>query len=373
MTIEPTEPGGSVSSAKALTNNAVAEISSPQGQSHVTIALDAMSGDLGAPTAVEAARSSVSHNNDISIILVGDETVLAPLLAGSSAPDSDRLSIHHASEVVTMEESAANAMRSKKDSSMRVAINLVQQGKANACVSSGNTGALMGTAKFVLKTLPGVERPAICTTIPNANGPVHMLDLGANVDSSPEQLYQFAVMGSALAGVVDGKQSPRVGLLNIGSEDIKGNEQVREADKLLQQANLNYIGFVEGDAIYLGDVDVVVTDGFVGNVALKTSEGVAKLITGYMRDEFTRSPLSKLMALLAKPVLNRLKVRIDPRHYNGASLLGLRGLVVKSHGSADALALENAINVARVEARKDLVAMINSVTENLLKSTVQID
>lgn len=345
------------------------------GQSVVTVALDAMSGDLGATAAVQAAQFAVQHHDDLNIILVGDESLLSSLLAKSrtDAARADRLSIHHASEVVTMEESAAVAMRSKKDSSMRVAINLVHEGVADACVSSGNTGALMGTAKFVLKTLPGVDRPAICTAIPNINGQVQMLDLGANVDSTAEQLYQFAVMGSALSGVVDSNPSPRVGLLNIGSEDIKGNELVREADKLLQQANLNYIGFVEGDEVYLGDVDVVVTDGFVGNVALKTSEGVAKLITGFLREEFTRSPVSKLMALCAKPVLKRLQKRIDPRRYNGASLLGLRGLVIKSHGSADALSIENAINVAKVEAQKDLVAMINGATENILKTAVQIE
>ena len=336
--------------------------------SAVTVALDAMSGDLGADTLVQAAIASVRNSDDVNVILVGDESVLTPLI--KKAP-SDRLSVHHASEVVTMEETAAVAMRSKKDSSMRVAINLVHQGAAHACVSSGNTGALMGTARFVLKTLPGVDRPAICTAIPNVNGQVHMLDLGANVDSTPEQLFQFAVMGSALASVVDSTGSPRVGLLNIGSEDIKGNELVKETDKLLQQANLNYIGFVEGDEVYLGEVDVVVTDGFVGNVALKTSEGVAKLITGFMRQEFTRTPLSKVMALVAKPVLKRLQKRIDPRRYNGASLLGLRGLVIKSHGSADALALENAINVAKVEAQKDLVTTINRATESILNTSVQ--
>ncbi len=331
-----------------------------------------MSGDLGAATAVQAALSALRKYPDINIALVGDEAKLNPLLKGASL---ERLTVHHASEVVTMEESAAVAMRSKKDSSMRVAINLVKDGIADACVSSGNTGALMGTAKFVLKTLPGVDRPAIVTAIPNIHGHVHMLDLGANVDCTPEQLYQFAVMGSALASAVDDDTlaSPRVGLLNIGSEDIKGNEQVKAADALLQQANINYIGFVEGDEIYLGEVDVIVTDGFVGNVSLKTSEGVAKLITGFMRDEFTRSPFSKLMALCAKPVLSRLKRRIDPRRYNGASLLGLRGLVIKSHGSADAVALENAISVARLEAQKDLVALINSATENILNTTVQID
>jgi len=335
-------------------------------ESAVTIALDAMSGDLGAETSVQAAIAAVRNSDDINVILVGNETVLTPLLKNTSP---DRLSVHHASEIVTMEESAAVAMRSKKDSSMRIAINLVHQGKAHACVSSGNTGALMGTAKFVLKTLPGVDRPAICTAIPNVNGQVHMLDLGANVDSTPEQLFQFAVMGSALASVVDSINAPRVGLLNIGSEDIKGNELVKETDKLLQQAHVNYIGFVEGDAVYLGEVDVVVTDGFVGNVALKTSEGVAKLITGFLREEFTRSALTKVMALCAKPVLKRLQKRIDPRRYNGASLLGLRGLVIKSHGSADALAIENAINVAKVEAQKDLVTTINRATESILKTS----
>ncbi len=329
-----------------------------------------MSGDLGAATAVDAALAALDKHSDISMILVGDEAELIPLLKNKPR---DRLSVHHASEVVTMEDSAAHAMRTKKDSSMRVAINLVHNGTASACVSSGNTGALMGTAKFVLKTLPGVDRPAIVTSIPNINGHVHMLDLGANVDCTADQLYQFAIMGSALASVVDSIESPRVGLLNIGSEDIKGNELVKETDALLQQARINYIGFVEGDQVYLGDVDVVVTDGFVGNVALKTSEGVAKLITTFMREEFTRSPLTKLMALLASPVLKRLKSRIDPRSYNGASLLGLRGLVIKSHGSADAVAIENAINVARIEARKDLVSVINSTTENILKTTVQID
>ena len=338
--------------------------------SAVTVALDAMSGDLGAETSVQAALAAIKNSDDVKVILVGDESVLMPLLKKNPP---DRLSIQHASEIVTMEESAAVAMRSKKDSSMRVAINLVHQGVAHACVSSGNTGALMGTAKFVLKTLPGVDRPAICTAIPNINGHVHMLDLGANVDSTPEQLFQFAVMGSALASVVDSTSSPRVGLLNIGSEDLKGNELVKATDKCLQQANLNYIGFVEGNEIYLGDVDVVVTDGFVGNVSLKTSEGVAKLITGFLREEFTRSPLTKIMALAAKPVLKRLQKRIDPRRYNGASLLGLRGLVIKSHGSADALALENAINVAKVEAQKDLVTTINSATESILNTVVPLD
>ena len=344
----------------------------------VTIALDAMSGDLGPATAVAAAVAAVRRHADIKMILVGDESVLAPMikpaLKKKSGPDEhsivDRLAVHHASEVVTMEESAAQAMRMKKDSSMRVAVNLVHDGTAGACVSCGNTGALMGTAKFVLKTLPGIDRPAIVTTMPNVSvGEVQVLDLGANVDCTAEQLYQFAIMGSALAKVVGSVSVPRVGLLNIGSEEIKGNELVKEADKLLQQADINYIGFVEGDQIYLGDVDVVVTDGFVGNVALKSTEGVAKLIIGFLKQEFARTPLTKLMALFARPVLKRLRDRIDPRRYNGASLLGLKGLVIKSHGSADAVGIENAIGVARLEAKKDLVSLIATTTENSLQTS----
>ena len=336
-----------------------------------------MSGDLGAGTAVAAAVAAVRSHADIKMILVGDESVLAPMVkpvlkkssAANGSSIADRLEVHHASEVVTMEESAAQAIRMKKDSSMRVAVNLVHNGTADACVSCGNTGALMGTAKFVLKTLPGIDRPAIVTTMPNVRvGKVQMLDLGANVDCTAEQLYQFAIMGSALAKVVGSVSVPRVGLLNIGSEEIKGNELVKEADKLLQQADINYIGFVEGDQVYLGDVDVVVTDGFVGNVALKSTEGVAKLITGFLKQEFARTPLTKLMALCARPVLKRLRDRIDPRRYNGASLLGLKGLVIKSHGSADVVGIENAIGVARLEARKDLVSLIEATTKKSLQS-----
>ena len=329
----------------------------------VTIALDAMSGDLGAETAVQAAVSVTNKYSDLNIILVGDEAVLSPLLV---ATQDDRILIQHASEVVTMEDPLAQALRNKKDSSMRIAVNQVREGKAAACVSCGNTGALMAIARFVLKTLPGIDRPAIITAIPNINGHVQMLDLGANVDCTAEHLYQFAVMGAALSSVVDNIENPRVGLLNIGSEDIKGNELVKEAGKLLESAHLNYVGFVEGDEIYMGDVDVVVADGFVGNVALKTSEGVAKLIKSYLKQEFTRSPLSKVMGLVASPVLKKLAKRIDPDRYNGASLLGLRGIVIKSHGNAGVLALENAIKIARLEARKDLISLIDTYIETKL-------
>jgi glycerol-3-phosphate acyltransferase PlsX len=340
--------------------------SGPSGGDVVTIALDAMSGDLGAATAVEAAKSITRKHTDLRILLVGKENELAPLLG----QHGDSIAIHHASEVVMMEDAPAQALRSKKDSSMRVAINLVKSGDASACVSCGNTGALMAIARFVLKMLPGIDRPAIIAAIPNEGGHVQMLDLGANVDCSAEHLLQFAVMGSALSSTVDGIERPRVGLLNIGSEDIKGNELVKEADKLLEQAqsshDLNYVGFIEGDKIYADDADVIVADGFVGNVALKSSEGVARLIRQYLKQEFMSSPLSKVMGLLAAPVLKRLGKRIDPRRYNGASLLGLRGIVIKSHGSADALALENALSIARLEAKKNLISLINTHTETRL-------
>lgn len=332
----------------------------------VTIALDAMSGDLGAKTAVEAAFVATRNYDDLRIILVGDEQVLNPLL---KSRQTEVITTQHASEVVTMDDPLAQALRGKRDSSMRVAIDQVREGNAAACVSCGNTGALMAIARFVLKTIAGVDRPAIITAIPNINGHVQMLDLGANVDCTAEHLYQFAVMGSALAGVVDNTERPRVGLLNIGSEDIKGNELVKEAGKLLESSSLDYIGYVEGDEIYMGDVDVVVADGFVGNVSLKTSEGVAKLVKSYLRQEFTRSPLSKVMGLVASPVLKRLAKRIDPDRYNGASLLGLRGIVIKSHGSAGVLALENAIKIARLEAKKKLISRIESAIEVQLKKS----
>ncbi len=319
-----------------------------------------MSGDLGAGTAVEAAVSVTAKYDDLCILLVGDREVLEPLLGHNAG---DRIKIHHASEIVAMDDALALAVRQKKDSSMRVAINQVRDGNASACVSCGNTAALVAIGRFVLKMIPGVDRPAIITAIPNVNGHVQMLDLGGNVDCSAEHLNQFALMGAALSTLVDNIEKPRVGLLNIGSEDIKGNELVKETHKLLSGADINYIGFVEGDEIYLGDVDVVVADGFVGNVALKSAEGVAKLISTYLRQEFNRSPLSKVMGLIASPVLKKLKSRIDPGQYNGASLLGLRGIVIKSHGGADAPALENALTIARLEVKKDLISLIETHTQ----------
>ena len=241
---------------------------------------------------------------------------------------------------------------------MRVAINLVKEGAADACVSAGNTGALMATSRFVLKMLPNVDRPAIITALPSLEGETYMLDLGANVDCSASHLFQFAVMGSELVSAVAELKAPRIGLLNIGQEEIKGNEQVKEAHDLLAASSLNYIGYVEGDDVYKGGTDVIVSDGFVGNVALKSSEGVAKMISHFMKDAFNKNPLTKLAGLIALPVLRRFRRRIDPRRYNGASLLGLRGIVIKSHGGADKLAFANAIDIARKEAINDVPSRI---------------
>ncbi len=314
-----------------------------------TVALDAMGGDFGPSVVVPAALGALRQDADLRLILVGDRREIGAELEGAPAPLRARLDVRHASQRVDMADTLAVAMRSKKDSSMRVAINLVKDGTAGACVSAGNTAALLAIARFVLKTLPGIDRPAIITAIPTAEGHTHMLDLGANVDCSAQHLYEFAVMGAELVTAVDGDEHPRVGLLNIGEEAIKGNEQVKEAASLLAASALNYVGYVEGDDIYKGAADVVVTDGFVGNVSLKTSEGVAKLLMQHLRDGFQRNWFTRLAGLMALPVLKGLRARFDPRHYNGASLLGLRGIVIKSHGSADALAFTNAIRIARLE------------------------
>lgn len=325
----------------------------------LTIALDAMSGDVGPDVVVPAAQAILSSKSNIKLILVGQEDVLSAKLASQKVQSSPELTIHRASQVVGMDELPSQALRFKKDSSMRVAIDLVKQGEADACVSAGNTGALMATARFVLKTLPGIDRPAICTILPSLYGHTHVLDLGANVDSKAEHLLQFAIMGSVLATAVDNMSSPRVGLLNIGAEEIKGNEQVKKAATLLAASELNYIGFVEGDDIFLKQVDVVVCDGFVGNVALKTIEGVAKLIRHFMQTEFKRNLFTRLAGLMALPVLRSFGRKIDPRRYNGASLLGLQGIVIKSHGSADVISFVNAIEIAMLEVEKAVPQHIN--------------
>jgi glycerol-3-phosphate acyltransferase PlsX len=315
----------------------------------VTLAIDAMGGDHGPSVTVPASAKFLQDTPDARVILVGLKAPLETALAKVKSAARDRLSIHPATEVVDMDEPPADALRKKKDSSLRVAINLVKDGTADGCVSAGNTGALMAIARFVLKTLPGIDRPAIASQLPTKKGETTALDLGANVNCTPQQLVQFAVMGSALVSAVDGIERPTVGLLNIGEEDIKGNEVVKQAAELLKASGLNFYGNVEGDDIYKGTTDVVVCDGFVGNVALKTSEGLATMLYEFLKAEFTRNPATRLAALFAYPVLMAFKRRIDPRRYNGATLVGLKGVVVKSHGGADELAFRYALAKAYTE------------------------
>jgi phosphate acyltransferase len=318
----------------------------------VTISLDAMGGDIGADIVVPAALEYLKKDKQTTLILVGREEVIREKLGNH--PFGDRLRVHHASEVVAMDEVPSKALRNKKDSSMRVAINLVKSGEADACVSAGNTGALMAISRFVLKMLPHVDRPAIITALPSITGQTFMLDLGANVDCSAGHLFQFAVMGSETVSAVTDIERPTIGLLNIGQEEIKGNEQVKEAHELLLNSSLNYVGYVEGDNIFQGGTDVIVSDGFVGNIALKSSEGVGKMIQQFMKLEFKKNILTQLAGLIALPVLRALGKRIDHRRYNGASLIGLRGIVIKSHGGADKLAFANAISIARKEIASDV-------------------
>ncbi len=328
--------------------------------SNYTVSLDAMGGDFGVPVIVKAAVEYLENNNDTSLILVGNRELIESELGKINSHSNARLKIYHASQCIEMNESPSRALRTKKDSSMRVAINLVKEGIADACVSAGNTGALMATARYVLKTLSGIDRPAIISTIPSIFGHTYMLDLGANIGCSSEHLLQFAVMGAVLASAMDDINNPKVGLLNIGEEEIKGNEQVKKANEMLRQSGLNYIGYVEGGDVYCRDVNVVVCDGFVGNVSLKASEGVAKTISHYIKLEFDRNLFTRFCGLLALPVLKSFSQRIDPRCYNGASLLGLRGVVIKSHGSADAYSFQHAIDIARVEAVKQVPELIDS-------------
>lgn len=330
----------------------------------VTISLDAMGGDHGPGVIVPAALDFLDRDKDTTLILVGIEDELTKHLGEHK--DHPRLRIHHASQVVEMHEMPSHALRKKKDSSMRVAIDLVKEGKADACVSAGNTGALMATSLIVLRTIAGVGRPAIITALPSLEGQTWMLDLGANVDCTADHLFQFAAMGSELVSAVGNIERPRVGLLNIGAEEIKGNEQVKKAHELLSASSLNYVGYVEGDDVYKGGSDVVVCDGFVGNVALKSSEGVAKMISQFIKDEFKKNPLTWLAGAIALPVLRSFRRRVDPRRYNGASLLGLKGIVVKSHGGADVLAFENAIHIAKEEVYADVPKRIAHRLEVLL-------
>ena len=335
-----------------------------------------MGGDHGPRVVVPAALGVIAEFADVDLVLVGNEREIAPALDRASPVAAGRVSVRHASQRVEMDDLPSHVLRSKRDSSMRVALDLVKRREADACVSAGNTGALMATARFVLKTLPGIDRPAIVSALPTKSrrprsshtrsSHTHVLDLGANVESSPRHLFEFAVMGSVLASAVDDVERPRVGLLNIGQEHIKGNERVKEAARALEASNLNYIGFVEGDDIYQDVADVVVCDGFVGNVALKASEGVARMISELIREEFGRTMAGRLTGLLARPVLRRLAGRMDPRSYNGASFLGLRGIVIKSHGSADVVAFRRAIVEAIAEIRKNVPERISEHIASVL-------
>jgi glycerol-3-phosphate acyltransferase PlsX len=327
----------------------------------ITIAVDAMGGDAGAKVCVPASLAFLRQQPGVRILLVGQREVIEALATTAGQPLPPGIEIHDAREVVAMNERPADALRKKKDSSMRVAVDLVKSGLANACVSAGNTGALMATGRFVLKTLPGIERPAIMARLPTRHGAIYMLDLGANADCTVDQLYQFAVMGSVVARVTEGLERPRIGLLNIGEEDIKGNEIVKQAAVRLAASRLCYVGFVEADTVQDDRADVVVCDGFSGNVALKSMEGTAKLIRHFLEIEFRSSLYGQLAGLVAWPILNSLGRRLDPRRYNGASLVGLDGVVIKSHGGADALAFQQAISVAHVEAEKRVPDLIREL------------
>lgn len=329
----------------------------------VTLAIDAMGGDHGTSVTIPAAVEYLKQFPGDTIILVGITDAIESELRALGVETNAHLRIHPAAEVVGMDEQPQSALRGKKDSSMRVSINLVKSGEALACVSAGNTGALMATARYVLKTLPGIDRPAIASYLPTKNGQVCMLDLGANTDCTAEHLLQFALMGSTLVTALEHKPNPTIGLLNIGSEDIKGNEVVKQAAELLRASDLNFYGNVEGDDIFKGVTDLVVCDGFVGNVALKTAEGVAKMMGGFLREGFGQNLYTKFAALVSLPVLKAFKHRLDHRRYNGASFLGLKGIVVKSHGSADVFAFRCAIERAAEEAREGMLQHISEHVE----------
>lgn len=327
-----------------------------------------MGGDHGPHVTVPSAIDYLKHDPEANIILVGiPEAIEAELQVAKFKPGT-RVRIHPASEVVGMDESPALALRNKKDSSMRVSINLVKTGEAQACISAGNTGALLATSRFVLKTIPGIDRPALAVVLPTITGHTYVLDLGANVNCTAEHLLQFGVMGASLVSSVENKTAPSVGLLNIGEEEIKGNEIVKQAADLLRGSGLNFYGNVEGDDIYKGTTDVVVCDGFVGNVTLKTSEGLAQMLATYLREEFKRNLLTKLAGVVALPVINAFKRRVDHRQYNGASFLGLKGIVIKSHGSADVFAFRSAIKRAADEVRG---GMLRRITERVAELSRQ--
>lgn len=318
-----------------------------------------MGGDVGVDVTVPAAIHSLKRHSNLNIILVGDESLISSKLVKLGESNNKRIIIHPTTEVVEMDESPQSALKNKKKSSMRESINLVKSGNAKACISAGNTGALMATARFVLKMLPGIDRPAIASYLPNQKGKsTCLLDLGANSDCTAEHLLQFAIMGAMLVTALSKKKNPTLGLLNIGSEEIKGNETVKQASLLLKKSHLNFLGNVEGDDIFKGTADVIVTDGFVGNIALKTTEGLAHMLGYFLSEEYKKNIFTKFMALISLPVLRAFKKRVDPRRYNGASFLGLNGIVVKSHGSADIFGFSYAIETAIHEMENKIIDKI---------------
>lgn len=329
----------------------------------LAIAIDVMSGDHGPRECVAGALRALREDTQLHALLVGQSAHIEPALAALPPAVRSRVEIVPATQVVAMDELPREAIRRRRDSSMRVAVNLVKEERAAACVSAGNTGALTAISHFVLKTIAQVDRAAIMSAIPSARGHTHMLDLGANTRATPEQLLQFACMGAIVARDVYGLDRPRVGLLNIGEEDIKGHDVVQSAHALIANTALNYVGFVEGDDIFSGEVDVVVTDGFTGNVALKTMEGLAKLIVDRAQSEFRASARDRLVGWLARPTLRRVAGSLDPRRYNGACMVGLQGVVVKSHGHADSVAFARAIALAALAARRRLTAHIAQAFE----------
>ena len=328
----------------------------------IKVSIDASGGDFGFPVTVKAGINALGIYKDLHLNFVGDEKGIQNELNNHSIYKTflDRISITHTSEVISMDDSPSTALRHKKDSSMRVAIDLIENGTVDACVSAGNTGALMAIARFILKTIEGVDRPAIMGSFPTLNGHIHVLDLGANVDSKPETLLQFAFMGSITVQNTENIPNPTIGLLNVGVEEIKGHDKIQDTAELLKASSLNYSGFVEGDDIYKGVVDVIVCDGFEGNIALKASEGVANLFSYFLKKSFNRNLLTKIVALLAKPIMNNFKSHVDPGQYNGASLLGLKGVVVKSHGNADVDSYFQAIKEAYLEAHAKITDKISA-------------
>ena len=321
----------------------------------ITLSLDVMSGDKDPEASISAALNLLEIREDVRIFLVGNEDIIEKLTSGRT---SDRLQILHAKDIVQMSDPPVVVLRQKKQSSMRLAVNLVRDGVAQACVSSGNTGALMAISKYALKTIPLIDRPALMTSIPTIKDSTYFLDLGANSSCTSDQLYQFALMGNVIAREIRGIDQPRIGLLNMGVEASKGNQVIKEAGKLMNSSSMNFIGYVEGNNLVEDIADVVVCDGFTGNIALKTMEGSVRLVLRFLEDAFNSSAFNKFSSIVSKPALNQVKDKIDPRRYNGALLLGLNGVVVKSHGDSDSFGIHHALITAIEEVQKDIVAKL---------------